>query len=51
MTTLDQDTDRIGRTAASKLIDLINNPKSTLIEQVIIEGYLAEGESVRDLNP
>ena len=46
MTTLVQDTDRIGRTAAAKLIDLINNPKGTLIEQIVIEGRLQPGESV-----
>jgi LacI family transcriptional regulator/LacI family purine nucleotide synthesis repressor len=46
MTTIVQDTDKIGRTAAAKLIDLINNPKGTLIEQIIIEGKLEKGESV-----
>ena len=46
MTTIVQDTDRIGRTAAAKLIDLINNPKGTLIEQIVIEGRLQPGESV-----
>jgi len=46
MTTIVQDTDRIGRMAAAKLIDLINNPKGTLIEQIVIEGRLQPGESV-----
>jgi len=46
MTTIVQDTDKIGRTAAAKLIDLINNPKGTLIEQIVIEGTLEKGESV-----
>ena len=46
MTTIVQDTDRIGRLAASKLIDLINNPKATLIEQIVIPGTLEKGESV-----
>ncbi|MCR5157044.1 MAG: LacI family transcriptional regulator [Butyrivibrio sp.] len=46
MTTIVQDTDKIGRTAAAKLIDLINNPKGTLIEQIVIEGTLQPGESV-----
>ncbi len=46
MTTIVQNTDKIGRTAASKLIDLINNPKGTLIEQIVIEGTLEKGESV-----
>ncbi len=46
MTTIVQDTDRIGRLAASKLIDLINNPKGTLIEQIVVPGALEKGESV-----
>ena len=46
MTTVIQDTDKIGRTAAAKLIDLINNPKGTLIEQIVVEGTLEKGESV-----
>ena len=50
MTTVIQDTDKIGRTAAAKLIDLINNPKGTLIEQIIIEGTLEKGESVGPVN-
>ena len=51
MTTIVQDTDRIGRLAASKLIDLINNPKGTLIEQIVVEGTLEKGESVANINP
>ncbi len=46
MTTIVQDTDKIGRLAASKLIDLINNPKGTLIEQITVPGKLEKGESV-----
>ncbi len=46
MTTVVQDTDRIGRQAASSLIDLIRNPKGTLIEQIVVEGTLEKGESV-----
>jgi LacI family transcriptional regulator/LacI family purine nucleotide synthesis repressor len=50
MTTIVQDTDKIGRIAASKLIDLINNPKGTLIEQIVVEGTLEKGESVGKIN-
>ena len=50
MTTIVQDTDKIGRVAASKLIDLINNPKGTLIEQIVVEGTLEKGESVANIN-
>ena len=46
MTTVVQDTEQIGAIAAQKLIDLINNPKGTLVEQIIIEGKLQKGESV-----
>ncbi len=46
LTTIVQDTDKIGSLAASKLIDLINNPKGTLIEQIVVDGKLEKGESV-----
>ena len=46
LTTIVQDTDKIGSLAASKLIDLINNPKGTLIEQIVVNGELKKGESV-----
>ncbi len=46
LTTIRQDTDAIGREAAEKLIALIEHPKSTLIERVMIAGSLYEGETV-----
>ncbi len=46
LTTLVQDTEKIGSIAANKLINLINNPKSTLIEQIIVDGTIEKGESV-----
>ena len=49
LTTLRQDTETIGRTAAEKLIALIENPKTALIEKISIDGSLIKGESVRDL--
>ena len=49
LTTIVQDTEKIGRLAASKLIDLINNPKGTLIEQVVVGGSLEPGETVKKL--
>ena len=49
LTTLRQDTDRIGRRAAGKLVDMIEHPKTTVIERVIVEGTLYEGASVADL--
>ncbi len=50
LTTLKQDTERIGRVAAEKLIHLIENPKTTLIQRMVIDGQLLEGGSVADLN-
>lgn len=46
LTTIRQDTDRIGAEAAKKLINLIERPKTTVIEQVIIPGTVMEGKSV-----
>ena len=49
LTTVKQDTERIGSMAARKLIDLIETPKTTLVEQVIIHGNVFEGKSVARL--
>lgn len=46
LTTIHQDTRMIGRVAAENLINLIEKPKSTLIEHVVIEGRLVEGRTV-----
>ncbi len=46
LTTFRQDTERIGATAAERLVSLIENPKTTLIQQYMITGSLYEGESV-----
>ena len=46
LTTLGQNTRRIGKLAATKLISLIEKPQSTVIEQIIVEGKLIAGESV-----
>lgn len=50
LTTVNQDTRAIGKAAANKLVALIEKPKSTLIERVLIPGELAEGETIKDLN-
>lgn len=47
LTTLKQDTKSIGGKAGEKLISLIEHPKSTLIEQIVIKGEVFEGGSVR----
>lgn len=46
LTTLEQDTDQIGIQAGEKIISLIEKPKSTIIEQVIISGKVYKGETV-----
>lgn len=46
LTTIAQNTGQIGKMAASKLISLIENPKSTITEQIIIPGELFPGGSV-----
>lgn len=50
LTTMRQDTEGLGRAAAEKLIDLIERPRTTLIEQVIIKGELFKGDSVKNIN-
>lgn len=46
LTTIRQDTDRIGAQAGKKIISLIEKPRSTVIEQVIISGELYKGATV-----
>lgn len=46
LATVKQDTAQIGRVAAEKLINTIENPKTSLIEKIIIPGQLLEGGSV-----
>ena len=50
LTTLWQDTEAIGAEAARKLIDLIEKPKTTIIEQVVIGGEVYEGKTVKKLS-
>lgn len=49
LTTLCQDTVAIGRLAAEKLIDLIENPKTALIDKFTVDGTLFVGASVKSL--
>ena len=50
LTTIIQDTKRLGEEAALKLISLIENPKSTITEQIVVTGEIFEGKSVSKLN-
>ncbi len=46
LTTVHQDTEQIGSVAARQLINLIERPKTTIMEQVIVPGKIIEGKSV-----
>ena len=50
LTTWRQSTTGLGREAAARLIELIERPRTTLIDRQVVSGRLWEGESVRDLN-
>lgn len=50
LTTLKQNTEELGEKAGEKLINLIEHPKTTLIEQIIVGGCVYEGNSVADIN-
>ena len=47
LTTVRQDTLNIGREAANRLIESIENPKAAVAEQVTIDGQLLPGKSVK----
>lgn len=46
LTTYRQNTAELGRLASARLIELIEHPKTALLDRVIISGELLEGESV-----
>lgn len=50
LTTLCQDTEALGRLAAEKLIDLIENPKTSLIDKFTVDGTLFKGASVQKIS-
>lgn len=50
LTTIRQDTETIGRSAAEKLIAMIENPKASIIERVVVEGRILIGNSVKKQN-
>lgn len=49
LTTLQQDTKQLGMKAAEKVINLIENPKITLIEQIVVAGQVYAGNSVAEI--
>ncbi len=50
LTTVHQDTDRLGREAARQVIEAIENPKTYLPRQELIPGQLMTGGTVKRLN-
>lgn len=46
LTTVKQDTERIGAEAGENLISLIENPKATIVEQILIGGSVFTGRTV-----
>ena len=49
LTTYKQDTVRLGTAAAEQLVNLIERPKVTLPVQLLVEGTLLKGKTVRQL--
>ena len=50
LTTIWQDTEQIGKKAAESLISLIEHPKTTLVQQILVQGEVFEGKSVRSID-
>ncbi|HEX2985447.1 MAG TPA: LacI family DNA-binding transcriptional regulator [Caproiciproducens sp.] len=51
LTTLKQDTEMLGKEAARRLIQQIENPLTTITENITVTGKLIEGQSVGRINP
>lgn len=51
LTTIQQDTERMGTEAAKRLIEQIESPLTTITEAVTIEGHLLQGQSVKRILP
>lgn len=49
LTTYSQNTAVLGRTAVEKLVGLIENPKNTPVERIMISGKLLEGNTVKEI--
>ena len=49
LTTYWQDNREIGRIAAERLISLIEHPKTTLVDRIMVSGRLLEGTTVKEL--
>ena len=49
LTTYSQNAAALGKTAAARLISLIEHPKTTVLDRVLVEGSLMEGTSVKQI--
>ncbi len=49
LTTVHQDTRTIGRRAAEELISLVENPRTTFAEKILVPGELVQGASVKKI--
>ena len=49
LTTLRQDTEELGKMVGEKLLSLIEHPKTTLVETIVVDGHVFEGNSVAEL--
>lgn len=47
LTTIEQDTEKMGFYAAERLIEMIEHPRMTVIEQIVVNGKLVEGKSIK----
>ena len=47
LTTVEQQSRKIGMLAARELIACIENPKTALVKRVVVDGRLLEGETVK----
>ena len=50
LTTYRQDAEAMGREAAAKLVEAIEQPKTCLPQQVMVSGQLLEGDTIKDIN-
>ena len=51
LTTYRQNSNALGRTAAAKLIELIENPRTAVLDRIIVSGNIVEGGSVAAPGP
>ena len=49
LTTLRQDTEELGKMVGEKLLSLIEHHKTTLVETIVVDGHVFEGNSVAEL--